>query len=161
VEAYSRGVRLPEFIESEYGMSVTARLEINFLADMGGNIMVDAKGRCFSAGKKHAIFDTLIKCSRIYTLPCRSFVCHADEYITFLRGDVVVTNRAEFVPFLKKAGYSKMLQVPENKDISYANVLIVGDHIFMMYLSAFTDEMKQAKGRGLYRDTDKKPIQLR
>ena len=111
----------------------------------GGNIMADAAGRCFSAGFRHPLYEATFNCKKTVTFPCRSDVCHVDEYVTFLKNDTVVTNKAEFVPALKEAGYKNIRMVPDDIHLSLANVLIVNNTVFMMYLDAVKDKMLTAK----------------
>lgn len=138
---------LAAFVKERYGLETAASLDVTATGGQlrGGNILMDAAGRCFSAGFKHPLYDATFKCSKVVTFPCRSDVCHADEYVTFLKDDVAVTNREEFVPALKEAGYTKIRLVPYDVHLSLANVLIVNDTVFIMYLDELKARMETAK----------------
>ena len=111
----------------------------------GGNILMDEAGRCYSAGFRHPLYEATFKCTKTITFPCRSDVCHTDEYVTFLKNDTAITNQQEFVPALKEAGGKNIRLVPYDVHLSLANVLIVNDTVFMMYLDHVKDKMLQAK----------------
>ncbi|MBI5744158.1 MAG: agmatine deiminase family protein [Elusimicrobia bacterium] len=138
---------LLKFAEDRYGLKTIDSLDVSATGGQlrGGNILMDPAGRCVSAGFRHPLYEATFKCTKTITFPCRSDVCHTDEYVTFLKNDTVVTNQAEFVPALKEAGYRKILQVPYDVHLSLANVLIVNDTVFMMYLDAVKDKMLTAK----------------
>jgi hypothetical protein len=138
---------LLEFAQGRFGYSTIDSLDVSETGGQlrGGNIMADAAGRCFSAGFRHPLYENTFKCVKTVTFPCRSDVCHVDEYVTFLKNDTVVTNKAEFVPALKEAGYANIRMVPDDVHLSLANVLIVNDTVFMMYLDAVKDKMLKAK----------------
>jgi arginine deiminase len=106
---------------------------------------MDEAGRCYSAGFRHPLYEATFKCNKTITFPCRSDVCHTDEYVTFLKNDTVVTNQQEFVPALKEAGVKNIRLVPYDVHLSLANVLIVNNTVFMMYLDHVKDKMLQAK----------------
>jgi len=133
--------------QNRFGLVTIDSLDVSATGGQlrGGNILVDAAGRCFSAGFRHPLYDATFKCSKTVTFPCRSDVCHVDEYVTFLKNDTVVTNKAEFVPALKEAGYRNIRMVPDDVHLSLANVLIVNNTVFMMYLDAVKDKMLAAK----------------
>ncbi|MCX5792669.1 MAG: hypothetical protein NTY45_10745 [Elusimicrobia bacterium] len=130
-----------------YGMATLGSLDVTETGGQlrGGNILMDAAGRCFSAGFRHPLYENTFKCSKTVTLPCRSIVCHADEYVTFLKNDTVVTNKSEFVPALRAAGYTRIRMVPDDIHLSLANVLIVNDTVFLMYIDELRAQMEQAK----------------
>ncbi|MCX5792070.1 MAG: agmatine deiminase family protein [Elusimicrobia bacterium] len=138
---------LLQFAQERFGLATFDSLDVTATGGQlrGGNIMVDGAGRCFSAGYRHPLYDATMKCTKVITFPCRSDVCHVDEYITFLKNDTVVTNKAEFVPALKEAGYTKIRMVPDDVHLSLANVLIVNNTVFMMYLDELKAQMEQAK----------------
>lgn len=138
---------LLDLASSRFGLRTIDSLDVSETGGQlrGGNIMADAAGRCFSAGFRHPLYENTFKCVKTVTFPCRSDVCHVDEYVTFLKNDVVVTNKAEFVPALQEAGYTKIRMVPDDIHLSLANVLIVNDTVFMMYLDAVKDKMLKAK----------------
>lgn len=135
------------FAQSQFGLATIGSLDVSETGGQlrGGNILVDAAGRCFSAGFKHPLYDATFKCTKTVTFPCRSDVCHVDEYVTFLKNDTVVTNKAEFVPALREAGYKNIRMVPDDIHLSLANVLIVNNVVFMMYLDEVKEKMLAAK----------------
>lgn len=135
------------FAEQRFGLRTIDSLDVSETGGQlrGGNILMDEAGRCYSAGFRHPLYEATFKCTKTITFPCRSDVCHVDEYVTFLKNDTVVTNQAEFVPALRQAGVKKILQVPYDVHLSLANVLIVNDTVFMMYLDAVKGKMEQAK----------------
>jgi hypothetical protein len=150
VDLIIRGAPLPDlsaFARDRFGMETIASLDVTATGGQlrGGNIMVDGAGRCFSAGFKHPLFESTIKCVNTVTLPCRSEVCHVDEYVTFLKNDTVVTNKEEFVPALQEAGYTRIRLVPDDKHLSLTNVLIVNDTVFLMYLDELKEQMEKTK----------------
>lgn len=138
---------LLEYSQRNFGYRTIDSLDVSETGGQlrGGNIMADAAGRCFSAGFRHPLYENTFKCVKTVTFPCRSNVCHVDEYVTFLKNDTVVTNKAEFVPALQEAGYTKIRMVPDDVHLSLANVLIVNDTVFMMYLDAVKEKMLKAK----------------
>lgn len=138
---------LQRLAKDRFGLATIDSLDVSETGGQlrGGNIMADAAGRCFSAGFRHPLYEATFKCAKTVTLPCRSDVCHVDEYVTFLKNDTVVTNKAEFVPALKEAGYKNIRMVPDDIHLSLANVLIVNNTVFMMYLDHVKDKMLTAK----------------
>lgn len=134
-------------VNSQFGLATIDSLDVSATGGQlrGGNILADAAGRCFSAGFRHPLYEGTFKCAKTVTFPCRSDVCHVDEYVTFLKNDTVVTNKAEFVPALREAGYKNIRMVPDDIHLSLANVLIVNGTVFMMYLDAVKDKMLTAK----------------
>jgi hypothetical protein len=150
VDLIIRGAPLPDlttFALERFGIPTISALDVTATGGQlrGGNIMVDEAGRCFSAGFKHPLFESTIKCTNTVTFPCRSRVCHVDEYVTFLKNDTVVTNKEEFVPALREAGYKRIRLVPDDIHLSLTNVLIVHDTVFLMYLDEVKAQMQKAK----------------
>ncbi|MCM2267233.1 MAG: agmatine deiminase family protein [Elusimicrobiales bacterium] len=138
---------LLRFASERFGLRTIDSLDVSETGGQlrGGNILMDGAGRCFSAGFKHPLYENTFKCTKTVTFPCRSDVCHVDEYVTFLKNDTVVTNKAEFVPALREAGYRNIRMVPDDIHLSLANVLIVNNTVFMMYLDEVRDKMLAAK----------------
>ncbi len=136
---------LSKLVYDDYGIRNMGAFKVSATSDSAGNVMVDGRGRCFSAGKAHPLLGTVLRCSEIITFPCRSEVCHADEYLTFLKNESVAVNKAEFVPLLRKAGYKNILLLPDNPEISFANVLIVNNTVFMLYVPHLKTEMEKAR----------------
>lgn len=138
---------LLKYANDRFGLATMDSLDVSETGGQlrGGNIMADAAGRCFSAGFRHPLYEATFKCVKTVTFPCRSDVCHVDEYLTFLKNDTVVTNKAEFVPALKEAGYKNIRLVPDDIHLSLANVLIVNNTVFMMYLDEVKGKMLEAK----------------
>jgi len=138
---------LLSFTKDRFGLATVDTLDVSETGGQlrGGNILMDAAGRCFSAGFRHPLYEATFNCKKTVTFPCRSDVCHVDEYVTFLKNDTVVTNKEEFVPALREAGYSRIRMVPNDIHLSLANVLIVNDTVFMMYLDVLKTQMEQAK----------------
>lgn len=135
------------FVNDRFGLATVDSLDVSATGGQlrGGNILMDAAGRCFSAGFRHPLYESTFNCKKTVTFPCRSDVCHTDEYVTFLKNDTVVTNQQEFVPALKEAGYTRIRLVPYDVHLSLANVLILNDTVFMMYLDQVKDKMLQAR----------------
>jgi hypothetical protein len=136
---------LGDWLEKTYRIPVVGVVPVKDTRDSGGNVLMDEQGRCFSAGKTHPLFKSLIRCSRTVTMPCWSEVCHVDEYLTFLKDETAVTNKEKLVPVLRRAGYKNILRVPDDPDLSFANVLIIGDTIFLMYIPSLQAEMEKAR----------------
>ncbi|HOX22428.1 MAG TPA: hypothetical protein PLL10_03110 [Elusimicrobiales bacterium] len=111
----------------------------------GGNIITDNEGCCISAGITHPLFGQFINCSTILTVPCRSQVCHADEYFVVLKKGIIATTKPEFIPALREAGFTQILELPADDELSFTNVLIVGKEVFMMYTDKKKEKMIQAK----------------
>jgi hypothetical protein len=138
---------LLRFASERFGLRTIDSLDVSETGGQlrGGNILMDEAGRCYSAGFRHPLYEATFKCNKTITFPCRSDVCHTDEYVTFLKNDTVVTNQQEFVPALKEAGVKNIRLVPYDVHLSLANVLIVNNTVFMMYLDHVKDKMLQAK----------------
>ncbi|MBI4351923.1 MAG: agmatine deiminase family protein [Elusimicrobia bacterium] len=134
-------------VDARFGLATIDSLDVSETGGQlrGGNIMADAAGRCFSAGFRHPLYEATFNCAKTVTFPCRSDVCHVDEYLTFLKNDTVVTNKEEFVPAFREAGYKNIRLVPDDLHLSLANVLIVNNTVFMMYLDDVKDKMLTAK----------------
>lgn len=117
---------------------------------VGGNLLADEKGNCFTVLSPR-MFDTKIEdlraaygCRNVKAFKHLKGIGDIDEVIKPLGNGKVLTNTTEYATELKQMGYQPIMlpEIPRSYR-TYANSLIVGKTVFMPIYGMTTDE--QAK----------------
>jgi hypothetical protein len=118
--------------------AVSGEMELRSEVFVGGNLLADKKGNCFSVDGER-MFDMspseikdIYGCESIHVLDYVAGIGDVDEVIKPLGENTMLTNQASYVDQLKSLGYNViMLPVAGGEYRTYANALVVGKTVFM------------------------------
>ena len=118
--------------------AVSGQMELRSEVFVGGNLLADKKGNCFSVDSDR-LFDMspseiqdIYGCASIHMLDHVAGIGDVDEVIKPLGEKTMLTNQASYVDQLKSLGYNViMLPIAGGEYRTYANTLIVGKTVFM------------------------------
>lgn len=112
----------------------------------GGNFIVNSKGDCVVVNRKQSypggtsdtgaipddVFKNIYGCKTLIRFKHLKGIGHSDEVVKFMTDDIVVTDTAEYVDTLKKAGFTvHLLPEPDYDYETYVNSLIVNDTLYI------------------------------
>ncbi len=121
----------------------------------GGNFIVNSKGDCIVVNRKKAypggvsdtaaIPDDMFKnsygCKTLIRFKHIKGIGHADEVVKFMTDDIVLTDTADYVDTLKKAGFTVyLLPEPDYAYETYINSLIVNDTLYIPVFGESNDK---------------------
>lgn len=125
----------------------------------GGNFTANSRGECLVVNRKAgrsdtaAIPDDVFKakygCKTLTRFKYLKGIGHSDEVVKFMSDDIVVTDTAEYVQILERAGYQvHLLPEAEYNYETYVNSLIVNN---VLYVPVFGEQNDQ-RALKVYRD---------
>lgn len=104
---------------------------------VGGNLLADSEGQCFSVNSSRLFGLTadqikqLYGCKKVEILPYAAGIGDVDEVLKPLPGKKVLTNIKSYVPTLQQLGY-EVIELPKASGMrTYANTLFIGKTVFM------------------------------
>lgn len=121
----------------------------------GGNFIVNSRGDCLVVNRNRkypggtsdtgAIPDDLFKntygCKSLIRFKHLKGIGHSDEVVKFMTDDIVLTDTAEYVDTLKKAGFTvHLLPEPDYAYETYINSLIVNDTLYIPVFGESNDK---------------------
>ncbi|PIT99502.1 MAG: hypothetical protein COT74_10910 [Bdellovibrionales bacterium CG10_big_fil_rev_8_21_14_0_10_45_34] len=122
---------------------------------VGGNVLADEKGRCFSVGSARlynlngAQLKELYGCKTTTILPWITGIGDVDEVLKPLPNNVMLTTEKQYVHTLESLGYNVTMLPKSTGYRTYANSLIIGKTVFMPSYSSEQDAAAVAVYEGL------------
>ncbi|MGE3682693.1 MAG: agmatine deiminase family protein [Bdellovibrionales bacterium] len=118
----------------------------------GGNFTTNSRGECLVVNRKAGLSDTAAIPDDVFKAKygCKTLtrfrhlkgIGHSDEVVKFMTDDIVVTDTAQYVPVLERAGYRVHLLPEAELDFeTYVNSLIVND---VLYVPIFGEQNDQS-----------------
>ncbi|MGE0632596.1 MAG: agmatine deiminase family protein [Pseudobdellovibrionaceae bacterium] len=127
--------------------TVRAIFNKSSLIFVGGNLLADEEGQCFTVNS-YRLFDmtadaikTLYGCKNVEVLPHLVGLGDIDEVIKPLSGKRMLTNVSRYIPRLKEMGY-EVIELPEAGGMrTYINSTILGSTVFMPVYGTERDQV--------------------
>jgi hypothetical protein len=128
--------------------AVAAHLQQNAPVFVGGNLLADEDGNCFSVNSyrlfdlKATDFGAIFGCKQLHLMDHVAGIGDVDEVLKPLSGHRILTNQVSYKAQLETWGY-KVILLPElaGTNRTYANSLIVRDTVFMPTYSVAEDDI--------------------
>jgi len=118
--------------------AVHGRLTQSSMVFVGGNLLADEDGNCFSVNSERLFdmssndFKKIFGCRQWHSLPHVAGIGDVDEVLKPLTGKRILTNQVSYKAKLEGLGYQViMLPALNGTNRTYANTLIVGQTVFM------------------------------
>ncbi len=140
-----------QYIRPFYGQDIIAKtfktpLDRQSFTFVGGNLMSDEEGRCFtvdgprSYGVSASALQKIYQCREVISLPHVSGIGDVDEVIKVLPGKKILTNTASYVKRLSALGY-EVIRLPSlTGNRTYANSVLLGKTAFVPIYGLNSDE---------------------
>lgn len=135
--------------------SLHLNMSRNNFTFVGGNLMADENGVCFTIDSYRRFTTTendllnVYGCKSVHVLRRYSGIGDVDEVVKTLGNNVILTNTPEYVNDFKAWGYNVvMMPAVPNSYRTYVNALVVGKTVFMPTYGISSD----AQARKVYED---------
>lgn len=131
---------------------------------VGGNLLADSDGQCFSVDSERLydmtedVLKSVYGCKKVKFMPHTSGIGDVDEVLKPLSGKRILTTENSYKSTLEGMGYT-VIMLPKHEDSyrTYANSLIVGKTVFMPSFGEASDD-KAAK---VYSDLGYEVVKIR